>query len=170
MTEAYFERPRTIAIDFAENWTLFEQVWLLTFTAITFALYYVWDDTLFGLIASLTGMLTVVLVAKGRISNYYFGIVNVVLYGFIALQSQYYGEVMLNWAFFLPAQFIGLYLWGKHMRGDGLVDAKGLTTRQRVMLGLGTVAAIGGYGLFLKWLDGSLPFFDASSTVLSVIA
>ncbi|MFB6163417.1 MAG: nicotinamide riboside transporter PnuC [Halococcoides sp.] len=159
---------RTVAV--LETWTTFEQIWLAVFSAITIALYVAWDDSLLGLIASLTGMITVVLVARGVISNYYFGIVNVVAYGFIAFQSQYYGEVMLNWGFFLPAQFVGLYLWSKNMGADGFVETSGLRWGQRLLWGLGSTAAIGGYGLFLQWLHGNLPFFDATSTVLSVIA
>lgn len=170
MEGLYPNRPKELVVGFRDNWTRFEQVWLLSFALITVALYWVWDDTLLGLVASLTGMLTVVLVAKGRIENYYFGIVNVAAYGFIAAQSQYYGEVMLNWGFFLPAQFVGLYLWRTNLRAGGLVDATGLTNRQRVVWTVGSVGAIGGYGLFLQWLNGSLPFFDATSTVLSVLA
>lgn len=170
MARAYLEQPRRIVTDFTENWTVFERAWLLTFSAITVGVYYAGDETVLGLIASFTGMCTVVLVAKGRLANYYFGIVNVSLYGFLALQSQYYGEVMLNWVFFLPAQFVGLYFWGKNMNPDGFVNANGFTNRQRAMWGLGTITAIGGYGLFLQWLNGNLPFFDAASTVLSVMA
>jgi len=163
-------RMREIVGDFRDEWTLFEKLWLITFTVVNLYLYVAWDDTIVGLIASLTGMLTVVLVAKGKISNYYFGIINVTLYGYIAFQSQYYGEVMLNWVFFLPAQFIGLYFWKQNLRSDGLVDAEGFSNRERLLWGIGSVGAIGGYGLFLQWLNGSLPFFDATSTVLSVIA
>lgn len=170
MEGGYVGRPRRLALEFHENWNPFEKAWLLTFSAITIYLYVIWNDTLLGLFASLTGMLTVVLVAKGKIANYYFGIANVAAYGFIALQSQYYGEVMLNWGFFLPAQFVGIYLWSSNMSADGLVEAEGLSNWQRVLWGVGSIVAIGGYGLFLKLLNGNLPYFDATSTVLSVIA
>ena len=61
--------------DYAKEWSLFEKCWLLTFTPVNVYLFFAWNDTLVGLIASLTGMMCVVLVAKGKISNYYFGIV-----------------------------------------------------------------------------------------------
>lgn len=166
----YKTYPQRVADDFIENWTLFEKVWLIVFSSIIVGVYYFSNDTFLGLAASLTGMLTVVLVAKGRISNYYFGIINVSLYGFLALQNQYYGEVMLNWIFFLPAQFIGLYIWSHNMRNDGIVKVYEPTNKQRVVGGFMTVLAIAGYGLVLKWLDGNLPLFDAASTVLSVMA
>jgi len=76
---------------------------------------------------------------------------------------------MLNWGYYLPLQFIGYYLWKKNMDGD-LVEVKGFTNRQRLGIYVGSIVAIGGYGLILQALNGNLLFFDATSTVLSVIA
>lgn len=155
-----------------EDWTLWEKTWLGTFTLINLYLFYAWNDSVLGLTASLTGMMTVVLVAKGRITNYYFGMVNVTLYAYIAFQSQFYGEVMLNVLYFLPMQFIGLYLWRRNADEDR-VDSVLVTTlsrRRRMQFLLLSVVAIVGYGFFLQYLGGSLPFFDSTSTVLSVIA
>lgn len=155
--------------EYFDNWTTFEKAWLATFTAVGIGLSLNWGSNIIGIIAMVTGLWTVVLVAKGDISNYAFGVINVVLYGYIALQSNFYGEVMLNWGYYLPMQFVGYYLWKKNM-DDDLVKVKSFTTKQRVGMYVGSIAAIGGYGLVLKALNGSLPFFDATSTVLSVVA
>jgi len=156
--------------DYFDNWTTFEKVWLLVFTTAGFVLWNTWNGTIIGLAALLTGMVTVVLVAKGSIWNYPIGFVNVALYGWIAWQSQLYGEVMLNWGYFMVAQVVGLYLWKKNLGTGDIVEVKSFTNRQRLGVYAGSVLAIGGYGLFLQWLNGSLPFQDATSTVLSVIA
>lgn len=163
---------RQSVVTYFDDWTLWEKTWLTTFTLINLYLFYAWNDSLMGLAASLTGMMTVVLVAKGRISNYYFGMVNVSLYAYIAWQSQFYGEVMLNALYFLPMQFIGLYLWNRNQDEDraDTVQVAMLDNRKRLLLLVGAVIAIAGYGVFLQHLGGSLPFFDSTSTVLSVIA
>jgi len=155
--------------NYFDDWTTFEKVWLLSFTLIGVIAWNGWDGNLVGLGALLTGMVTVVLVAKGSIWNYAFGFVNAALYGWTAYQSQLYGEVMLNWGYFMILQIVGLYLWKKNMNGN-IVEVKSFTNRQRIGMYIGSIFAIGGYGLFLQWLNGSLPFFDATSTVLSVIA
>ena len=67
-----------------------------------------------GLISSLSGMLCVVLVAKGKIGNYYFGIIQTILYAYISYTYSLYGEAMLNAIFYLPLQFVGVYLWKKN--------------------------------------------------------
>lgn len=160
-------------VNYFKDWTLFEKIWLLSFTLINIYLFFAWGDTITGLIASLTGMICVVLVAKAKISNYYFGIVNVVLYAYIAWQSKYYGEVMLNVIYFLPMQFVGLYCWNKHCNVTKTKDdvkVSNLSTKERIYWSLISVVGIVAYGLFLKYLQGTLPFIDSTSTVLSVIA
>jgi len=57
--------------NYFKEWNTFEKTWLIVFTLINIYLFYVWQDTLIGLIASLTGMACVVLTAKGRITQYY---------------------------------------------------------------------------------------------------
>jgi len=144
--------------DYFGDWSLFEQVWLVLFTLIGFVVWSTWDSSIIGLAALLTGMVTVVMVARGDIWNYAFGVVNVLLYGWIAWQSQLYGE--------LPLQFIGFYLWKQNM-DSGIVEVKSFSAVQRLAIYIGSIGAIGVYGMFLKWLNGNLPFFDATSTVHS---
>lgn len=159
--------------DYFKDWNLFEKIWLLAFSIINIYLFFAWHDTVIGLTASLTGMICVVLVAKGKISNYYFGIVNVVLYAYIAWQSKYYGEVMLNALYFLPIQFVGLYYWRINVDrrktwDDVKIKFLSFTERWAWLL----ISALGTffYGLLLKYLGGTLPFVDSSTTVLSVVA
>ncbi len=159
--------------DYLSGWSIFEKLWLAIFTLVNIYLFFAWHDTIIGLTASLTGMLCVVLVAKGKISNYYFGLVNVLLYAYIAFQSRYYGEVMLNVLYFFPVQFIGIYYWKKHSNkteGKDDVKVKSLTSKERLVWAVLSVIGVLGYGLFLKYLGGTLPFVDSASTVLSIIA
>lgn len=66
-------------------------------------------DTL-GLWTSITGIVCVVLVTEGRASNYFFGLINSIVYLIMALQSGFYGEVITT-LYFSVSQPIGLYLW-----------------------------------------------------------
>lgn len=163
-----------------DDWSLYEQAWLFVFVALNVAGFLLTSGgSLLGLGASVTGIVTVVLVAKGRISNYYFGIVNILLYVVLAWNQQYYGEVMLNAAYFLPMQFIGLYQWKRNQSGTDQVAPAIMSNRKRIAwLGLSIVGILA-YGFFLdNWITAlplfektaNLPYFDATSTVLSVIA
>lgn len=55
--------------NYFKDWNLSEKIWLFTFTAVNLYLFFAWHDTWIGLTASITGMLCVVLTAKGKISG-----------------------------------------------------------------------------------------------------
>lgn len=154
------------------GWTAFERVWLLLFCSTAVYVFLAMGGTTLELVASITGMITVVLVAKGRISNYYFGLVNTVLYAYLAYGSGFYGEVMLNVGYYVPIQLVGLYLWSATPLADTVdtVRVRSLTWVQRALVVTGAVAVIGGYALVLDALGGTLPLFDSASTVLSIVA
>ncbi len=154
------------------DWDLYEKIWLFIFTFIIIGLSIYWKDSGIGILASLTGIWCVVLIAKGKIANYYFGIINVLAYAYVAFNQQYYGEVMLNMFYFFPMQFIGIYLWKKKRLSAKKDEVKVvyMTNKQRILWSVITVAATILYGFILKKLGGNLPFIDSSSTVMSVIA
>lgn len=157
---------------FFNDWDLYEKVWLILFTSIILTLSIYWKDSPIGIIASITGIWNVILVAKGKIVNYYFGIIAVATYAFVAYTQKYYGEVMLNMLYFFPMQFAGLYLWKKRKAGkqEESVKVQYMKNSQRLVWTLITIAATIIYGFILKRLNGNLPFLDAASTTMSVIA
>ncbi|PLX14228.1 MAG: nicotinamide riboside transporter PnuC [Marinilabiliales bacterium] len=154
------------------DWKIFEILWLSVFTTIILGLSIYWKDSVIGVIASLTGIWNVVLVAKGKIANYYFGIIAVTTYAYTAYNQQYYGEVMLNMIYFFPMQFVGLYLWRKKRTSPQKDEIKVvyMTNKQRIIWFFITILATVLYGFVLRKLGGNLPFIDSSSTVMSVIA
>lgn len=155
---------------FSNDWTRGEMAWLFSAIAIIAGCGIYWGDSLVGIISAVTGAACVILVAKGEKSNYFFGLINVVLYIFLAYQAKLYGEVMLNTLYYVPMQFIGYYMWSKAGNGDGNFVAKSLSNGQRVILAVGSAVLIFGYSLLLQYLGGSLALIDSMSTVLSVIA
>ncbi|RFU62856.1 nicotinamide riboside transporter PnuC [Peribacillus glennii] len=157
-----------------KDWTLFEKIWLLTFTLITIYLFFAWDDSLLGLISSVTGMLCVVLVAKGKIANYYFGIIQTGTYAYISYSYDLYGEAMLNGLFYFPIQFIGIYLWKKNQTRDSIrgedVRVKRITAKGWYLLAAAIAVSSVLYGIFLKMIGGASPYIDSLTIVLSVTA
>ncbi len=157
-----------------KGWTTFEIAWLTIFTLIQVALFFIWDDTLLGFISSISGMLCVVLVAKGKISNYYFGIIQCATYAYISYTYGLYGEAMLNGLFYLPIQFIGIYMWNNHktdesIRGEDIV-AKRLTKKGWIILLVISVSASVIYAELLYLIGSQQVRIDSVAVVLSIIA
>lgn len=96
--------------------------------------------------ASLCGVASTILSANARIANFFFGIINVVIYGAVCFFKGNYGSGAINLLYFLPMQFIGLISWRR--RGGGgkkQVNARRLDGEGRLLYSLlflaGTVAA-----------------------------
>lgn len=122
-------------------------------------------------IAAISGIFCVVLCAKGRKSQYIWGLLNVIGYVIIAFINKYYGEVMLNALYYLPSQFIGYYLWNKNTNEcNGDVKGKKLTLAQSLILVLLISLGVFTYKLLLDWLGGTGTLLDSASTVTSVVA
>ena len=157
-----------------KDWTVFEKGWLILFTLINFYLFFAWEDSLLGLISSLTGMLCVVLVAKGKISNYYFGIIQTSTYAYISFTYGLYGEAMLNALFYLPIQFIGIYLWRKNLTDNKTigedVSVKRLGKKGWIYLVVISIVASIIYAFFLNAIGGQQVRLDSTAVVLSIIA
>lgn len=164
----------TTIFGYTHEWSMFERIWLALFTIINTSLVFTMGDNLLGFIASTSGMLCVVLVAKGKISNYFFGFVQVAIYGYVALQYQLYGEVMLNWLFYVPVQFIGFYLWNKNgvqkeneQQGEDIA-VKALGVKNMIIFLTTTAILIGLLAYFLKFIGGYSIGLDSATTILSI--
>ena len=81
---------------FFADWTKFEKGLMIVATALMIVLSFIWKDTPIGTLSAVTGVISVVLCAKGRVSNYVFGMVYVTAYAYVAFQNKLYGEVMMN--------------------------------------------------------------------------
>ena len=132
-----------------------------------------------GSIASIAGVLCVVLVAKGSIWNYLFGVINVSMYAYISYKASLYGDAALNALYYVPMQFIGWWQWRKRgaamtaseAGGQGVqVKARRFSWHQRMLLALGCAAAVVVCGYVLRHFGDPQPFKDSATTVLSIVA
>ncbi|KMZ52511.1 nicotinamide riboside transporter PnuC [Dorea sp. D27] len=156
---------------FFTDWSRFEISWLILSTVIMIVLSVIWGDNLLALISGITGILGVVLAAKGKVSTYIFATVNVAIYALLTFQNHLYGEFMLNAFYYIPMNFIGFYLWSKHKDNEsGEVEGKKLTGRQTVILFAVVAVVVLGYWQILSRIGGQLALIDALSTVFSVVA
>lgn len=130
------------------------------------------DFDVVGSLAAVSGVVCVVLVAKGNILNYLFGLINVSLYAYIAFKAALYGDAVLNAAYYLPMQFIGFYLWTKRRQNKNtlFVKAKRMNCKQRIWLIVISAVLVLIVGLILDYLKDPQPYKDSATTVLSVIA
>lgn len=154
-----------------KGWKKWEVAWLLFTCAVIMGLSIYWGDTVMGMISAVTGVACVVCTGKGKLSAYIFGLVNTILYAIISYQAALYGETMLNALYYAPMQFVGFYVWKKHINQETQeVEKRRMNWKNRIILLISILGFTYLYGLLLDYLKDAMPFVDSFTTVSSVIA
>lgn len=152
------------------KWNLYEKIWLSCFVSISLILTILWKDTFFGFSVFLTGVLCVVLAAKGNIWTYVFGMYNTFGYAYLAYTNKLFGELSLNLLFFVPMNILGYIMWKKKLE-DKIVKMRKLTLLTQIKLALLSFIGVLALGFFLSKIEGqNTPYIDAITNVLSVVA
>lgn len=152
------------------DWNLYELIWLGLFSGMAVALTVLMKDTFFGFTVFITGVLCVVLAAKGNLMTYVFGMYNSLGYAYLAYTNGLFGEMMLNLLFFVPMNVIGFLMWKNHRR-DGKLAMLQLDCRGLLLVAIACAAGSLALGYGLSFIpEQNSPCIDAITTVLSIVA
>lgn len=146
------------------------KLWFIAASIVIGTLRYYCGYDWFGIIFSITGVMSVILTAKGCRSTFILGTINIIIFLIMSFSIGYYGDFMLNVFYYLPMQFIGWKAWSNNRSKTGKIYAKELENQQAILLILIGTFSILGYGAFLKIVGGALPFINSIITVLSIMA
>lgn len=155
------------------GWKPFEAAWLLLFIAMQIGIYIYNPDSILGMVSGIAGIICNVFVSKGKISNYFFGLIFAYTYFYISLGANFLGEMNTTLYVYIPAQFIGYFLWKANMQKEqnsAAVIAKALTVKG--WIGLLAFLIIGTL-LFVELLNyygGSSTGLDGLSTIIVIAA
>lgn len=157
--------------EFFTCWTVFDHIWLAFCTVSIILISITLKDSLMGIIAAVTATFYTIFAGKGKISCYLFGIINTLLYGYISYEAKLYGEVMLNWFWYLPMMFAGMFFWKRNMnKSTETVYKSFLSIKERAITALLTLAGIAVYAFILHKMGDRSPVLDSTTTILSVTA
>jgi nicotinamide mononucleotide transporter len=155
------------------GYTLFEKVFMVSLIILQIVVFILNPDSVLGFISGLSGVISVVLCAKGKISFYYIGFVQTITYIILAWQNKFYGEVIEN-IFYLVTMVIGVVLWHKHMNktedSGTQVQAKRMSMLQWIITIILTLGVTAITGILLRQIGNAQPFTDATTNVLAVFA
>ena len=131
------------------------------------------------LVATVVLMINVYLLGQQRLSNYAFGFVGVVLFGFLFREFKLYSDMLLQWVFYAPLQIVGFVLWkyGRTLGADhrpAQLDSMSvvlLPKRFWPLLILLIAASTWMLGRYMAAnTDASFPYADALTTTMSIAA
>ena len=155
------------------NW--FDWFLILGTTAVSLASMLLGDDgwDTLGFIVAVTGIVNLVLCAKGNIVNYIFGIIYNAIYVYIAWKTRLYADAAIYLVYYLPMQFVGWATWKKNQNQDsGAVNVVHLTRKMALSLLAAAAVLIPLFAwiLGLPAIGDSQPWLDSVTTVISILA
>lgn len=135
--------------EFMAGYSWFDKLFMVVMLALQIVVFIFNPDSILSIVAGISGVISVVLCAKGKISFYFIGFVQNFSYMFLAWQNCFYGEVIEN-VFYVVTMIWGIFVWKKHIvendDGSQNVEALKFTPIQWVLSVLGTIVATIGMG------------------------
>lgn len=120
--------------------------------------------------AVIFGIANIVLLARRNIWNYPFGLIMVSLYAWIFYDAKLYSDMLLQ-PFFFTIQVLGWWWWLNKREVGGAVIVERMAPIEIPIYAVIAVIGILSVGTLMgRYTDASLPYWDAATTVLSIIA
>ncbi|MBO4621471.1 MAG: nicotinamide mononucleotide transporter [Paludibacteraceae bacterium] len=164
---------QAIRSELIAGWSTFDRCFLLAGLLLQVIVFALAPERPIVIVSGLTGIISVVLCSKGKISHYAFGFVQVLTYLVIAWQQRLYGEVGIN-VFYFFSMIYGLAVWLRRYHVDEQTGSAELQTRKlSAAWWITTVAAVLLGSLLTGWLlatftDDSDPYLDAFTTIPAI--
>ena len=159
--------------EFMRGYSFFDKLFMVSMLLVQIVVFCVSPDSVLGVIAGISGVISVVLCAKGKISFYFIGFVQTITYTFLAWRNCFYGEVMEN-IFYLVTMVWGIFVWKKNStvddNGSAHVEVLKFTPVMWVLSILGTVACTLGMGYWLDSIGSAQAYTDAATNILAIFA
>lgn len=159
--------------EFMKGYSTFDKLFMVLMLAVQIIVFIIVPDSLLGIVAGISGVISVVLCAKGKISFYFIGFVQTISYLILAWQNCFYGEVLEN-IFYLVTMVWGIFVWKKNSSvdadGGAHVDALKFTPLQWIFSILGTGIATVAMGYWLTTIGSHQAYTDAATNVLAIFA
>jgi nicotinamide mononucleotide transporter len=122
------------------------------------------------ILASILGVVNIVLLVRRSIWNYPFGIVMVTMYGVVFFQARLFSDALLQ-VFFFVVQLYGWWIWYHARDTAGLVKVEMMSARSRLLwLAVIVVTSVAEGWYLANYTSDSAPWMDANTTAMSVVA
>jgi nicotinamide mononucleotide transporter len=121
-------------------------------------------------IGVVSGLICVWLNTQQNVWGWPIGLVNVLCYVLICFSAKLYADMGLQ-LFYGTSAIYGWYCWSKGSKQNQVTEIQKLDLKSWLLLGLLAAVSTAIIFAFLKtYTDGSVPFWDALATALSLIA
>ena len=157
-----------------KGWNRFELAFLSALLVLPATATLVFKGTLIGCLSTTLYLFWCLFLAKGKHYANAIGILALALYAYVSFTVNYYGEVIISLAIFLPLIIYGLISWLKNKRYDenrGNVVVVANTNKKEVLIAALSQVFMGvGYYYLLKAFDTAFLSISTLSIMVSALA
>ncbi|WP_235586470.1 nicotinamide riboside transporter PnuC [Lactococcus lactis] len=128
------------------------------------------NSSLLTLILSISSIINLILVDRGRITNFFWGSITTMAWVIIAIRTHLIGDIVSQ-IFYLIMQFIGIYIWGKNLSETNKpeVQSKKLSVPQSTLYTIGTTLLYFIIVFISKKLGGVQVWLDSALLPLAIV-
>ena len=154
-----------------KDWTIFEKS-LLCFSVVIVSLVGILTKSSFlPTITSIVGIITALLLAKGKNLGQTFGILIVILYSTLSFKNRFYGEVIVYVCLMLPMYIMGTISWIRHQnKKTNTVDVNTIKVKEWIIAILVSIITFVLIYLLLKQFNTNQLFISSLSVIDSLFA
>jgi len=154
-----------------KDWTKFEKILLFTSIILVMLIGIIFKAEILTTLCSIIGIITALLLAKGKNLGQLFGLVIVALYSIVSFKNRYYGEVIIYLCIMLPMYIIGIISWIKHQNSKtNSVEVNKIKTKEWIIVTLLSIFAFIGIYFILKLFNTNQLFISSLSVIDSLFA
>ena len=154
-----------------KDWTNFEKILLFGSIIIVSIVGVCFKSDLLTISCSIVGIITALLLAKGKNLGQVFGLLITVLYSIVSFKNKYYGEVLIYTLLMLPMYIIGIITWIKHKnKKTNSVEINSIKRKEWIIVSIIFILVFIGIYYLLKTFNTSELLVSTISVLASLFA
>ena len=154
-----------------KGWNKLEKILLFGSVILVSLVAFIFKSDLLTTICSIVGIITALLLAKGKNSGQIFGILITILYSIVSFNNKFYGEVIIYVFLMLPMYIIGIISWIKHQnKKTNTVDVNKINKNEWLSVSIVSIVVFIVIYFLLKSFNTNELIVSTMSVVASLFA
>lgn len=154
-----------------KDWTKLEKILLFGSIILVSLVGIIFKSDLLTTICSIVGIITALLLAKGKKLGQIFGLLIAVLYSIVSFKNGYYGEVIIYLCVMLPMYIVGIISWIRHQSKEtNTVEVNKIKLKEWIIVLFASIVCFIGIYFLLKAFNTNQLFISSLSVIDSLFA
>ncbi len=153
------------------DWTKMEKILLFGSIILVSAIGIIFKSDILTTVCSIVGIITALLLAKGKNMGQIFGIFITILYSIVSFKNKFFGEVIIYIFLMFPMYIIGIISWIKHQnKNTNSVEVNKISNTEWIFVSIIFIFLFIGIYYLLKTFNTNELLISTISVIASLFA